>query len=126
MWKLLIGYVKFLVYFKIFVMENSKEVVEEEFVRRETVTESDAVHPRFIKEDPEEIREYELHNYYFCQQCNIFFAPTVQGLKTHFKGDIVRHEAIGSCFYCKGKVYEYSLDNKLRVYHNCKDKDKDC
>lgn len=104
-------------------MENSE--VSEELVSRKTLTESDAVHPRFIRQSSEEIREYELHNYYFCKQCNLFFAPSVNGLNMHFKADRVKHEAIGSCFYCKGRVYEYTLNNEPRVYHNCRDIDKD-
>lgn len=88
-------------------------------IKKKLCSEVDAVHPRFTKEDPEEISVYEKANYYFCKQCNLYFAPTVLGLKTHFTKEIIEHNSIGSCFYCKGKVYEYYLNKTSLVFHKC-------
>lgn len=101
-------------------MENLQKITRKLIVK-EAVTESDAVHPRFVEETREHIAKFEKENYYYCKQCNLFFASTYNGLKTHFTDEITTHQATGSCFYCKGKVYEYSLNRNYFVYHNCRD-----
>lgn len=93
-------------------------------IRKKSFTEFDAVHPRFRKEATEDISSYEKANYYYCKQCNLFFAPTVLGLETHFTKEIIKHNCFGSCFYCKGKVYEYYLNETSLVFHNCKNSSK--
>ncbi|ENN76536.1 hypothetical protein D910_08324 [Dendroctonus ponderosae] len=94
--------------------------INETFITAECITEFDAVHPRFQPEDEAVALRYQQEHYYFCQQCNLFFAPTVTGLKVHFKGDMVKHKTCGSCFYCQGPVYEYSINSERKVYHSCK------
>lgn len=91
---------------------------------KKSFTEFDAVHPRFRKETSEEISTYEKANYYYCKQCNLYFAPTVLGLETHFTKEIIKHDSFGSCFYCKGKVFEYYLNEISLVFHNCNNSKK--
>lgn len=93
-------------------------------IKKVSQTESDAVHPRFKVETPAEILSYEKANYYYCNQCKLYFAPTVLGLETHFTKEIVKHNYFGICLYCKGKVYEYYLNESQLVFHNCKDSSK--
>lgn len=85
------------------------------------VTEFDAVHPRFAPEDPNAVLKYEKENYYYCKQCRLYFAPTFIALKTHFKHQMIEHNPIGTCFYCKGKVYEFLQNEESKLYHNCRD-----
>lgn len=99
--------------------QNQAEMVEE-FIMKESKTEFDAVHPRFVKpENLERVRRFQMENDYFCEQCRLFFAPTVEALKLHFKGDIVQHRPYGSCFYCKGAVYQYKFNQESLLYHKC-------
>lgn len=103
-------------------MEND-EVVEEVFVeKKKSVTESDAVHPRFLDTEKSNSNqnEYETKNYYYCEECKLFFAPDDKGLRIHFKEDIIKHTPTGNCFYCNGPVYTYLLHDKKYNYHNCK------
>ncbi|KAL1497747.1 hypothetical protein ABEB36_008653 [Hypothenemus hampei] len=83
--------------------------INENFIKKEANTEFDAIHPRFQPEDEEVALKYQQQNYYFCGQCNIFFAPTVRGLNIHFKGDMVKHSSCGSCFYCHGELCENNI-----------------
>lgn len=94
------------------------DIIEE---RKISYTEADAVHPRFKNETPEETKAYQKTNYYFCKQCQLYFAPTVLGLKNHFTKQIITHTACGTCIYCKGNVYEYYLNENSCVFHNCRD-----
>ncbi|KAK5641637.1 hypothetical protein RI129_010184 [Pyrocoelia pectoralis] len=88
-------------------------------------TEFDAVHPRFSgPKDPQLIREFQVANDYYCEQCRLFFAPTVLALQTHFKEDMVQHQPLGNCFYCNGPVYAYSFNNRRRIHHSCGDRPK--
>lgn len=106
-------------------MENGNQEVEEiYFEKKQSVTESDAVHPRFLdteKKEKEE-HEYEVNHYYYCEQCKLFFAPDDKGLRTHFNEARVKHNPSGNCFYCSGPVYTYSISRKKYSYHNCKTK----
>ena len=89
-------------------------------IRKLSRTENDAVHPRFTEpKDPILIREYQIANDYYCEQCRLFFAPTVLGLKTHFKEDMVQHRPVGNCFYCNGPVFAYSFNNRRKIHHSC-------
>lgn len=94
--------------------------INETFIKKEARTEFDAIHPRFKPEDEVVALKYQKENYFHCQQCNTFFAPTVTALNTHFKGDIVKHKPCSSCFYCRGEVYEYTINNQHRIYHTCR------
>lgn len=106
------------------VMENDDgEVVEDSFVeKKRSVTESDAVHPRFLNaEKSQNVQDdYEANNYFYCETCKLYFAPDDKGLRIHFKEDIIKHKPCGNCFYCGGPVYTYLLCNKIQKYHNCK------
>lgn len=92
--------------------------------RKVSKTEFDAVHPRFKNETKEEMSKYEKTNYYFCEQCKLYFAPTVLGLETHFTKEIITHNSFGVCFYCKGSVYQYLLNGTSLIFHNCKDSNR--
>jgi hypothetical protein len=102
-------------------MEEKKEITEE-FIRNEANTELDAIHPRFMEaQDAQVVREYEMRNYYYCEPCQLFFAPTFRALKAHFNGDMVEHRPYASCIYCQGSVFEYRLNNERKLHHNCSD-----
>uniref|UniRef100_A0A1Y1KXN6 Uncharacterized protein n=1 Tax=Photinus pyralis TaxID=7054 RepID=A0A1Y1KXN6_PHOPY len=97
----------------------------ENVVGRANRTEFDAVHRRFTEpKDPKLIREYQVANDYYCDQCRLFFAPDVVGLRTHFKEDMVRHRPVGNCFYCNGPVYAYYYNNNRRIHHNCRNRNQ--
>lgn len=81
----------------------------------------DAVHPRFKHETVEEVTIYEKENYYYCQQCRLYFAPTSIALFTHFTNEIKVHKSCGVCLYCKGKVFEYYQNETSFIFHNCRD-----
>lgn len=100
-------------------MESNQKQTVEDFPSKESRTEFDAVHPRFAKPEEVEVRQYQTEHDYFCEQCDMFFAPTVRALKYHFKSGRISHTSCGSCFYCKGPVYEYGQNNVGRLYHIC-------
>ncbi|CAH1106203.1 unnamed protein product [Psylliodes chrysocephalus] len=104
------------------MIENDEQQIINEPTIIEAKSESDAVHPRFIKENPEEILKYEQEHYYYCIQCQLYFAPTFEGLSIHYDKEIISHKPLGSCFYCKGKVYEYTKQGESKLYHNCRNK----
>lgn len=100
--------------------QQKQAQLTQEFLKKESRSEFDAVHPRFVKpEDLEAVRRFQTENDFFCDQCQLFFAPTVEALKLHFKGDVVEHSAYGRCFYCKGPVYEYKVNQESQLYHKC-------
>lgn len=82
-------------------------------------TESDAIHPRFLEPNEKEIRRFQIEHEYFCQSCGLFFAPTVLGLREHFKPGRILHLSTRDCIYCKKAVYDYYLNNRIRYYHDC-------
>lgn len=87
-------------------------------------SEHDACHPRFIDpEDPEVVFEYQTKHDYYCPACNMFFAPTYTGVKMHFRDDFIVHRPYGLCMYCKGPAYEYRLNNRIKLFHNCSGKE---
>lgn len=94
-----------------------------DFITKQSVTEHDAVHPRFQDENEEEVRQCQLQRDYYCEQCRLFIAPSVIALKIHFRGDIVKHEACGTCFYCRGPCFEYKWNEKCFLYHICRKED---
>ncbi|CAH0564181.1 unnamed protein product [Brassicogethes aeneus] len=99
---------------------NNIQKSTEDFLKKEAYSEFDAAHPRFIKQNEEDVLKFQTENHYYCKQCKFFFAPTVLGLKTHFKGDVVKHAPYEkNCVYCEGSVYEYYLNNVRQYYHNC-------
>lgn len=99
-----------------------KEITEKCNKSASEDTELDAIHPRFLEaQDPEEIRQYEIYNHYFCEECDLFIAPTYKGLKIHFNGEMVQHKPYASCFYCRGVVFQYRFRRQRQVYHNCRD-----
>lgn len=100
-------------------MENRQKENTEEFIAKESRTEFDAVHPRFVRPEETQVREFQREHDYFCEPCNLFLAPTIQALKYHFKKGRVTHQPRGSCFYCKGPVYEYKLNDDSLLYHIC-------
>lgn len=85
-------------------------------------TESDAIHPRFHKASKEVTEEYQREHHYYCSLCRAYFAPTVLGLREHFRVGRIDHIPIASCIYCTGPVYNYSIDNKIKIYHECNDR----
>ncbi|KAK4874291.1 hypothetical protein RN001_013651 [Aquatica leii] len=97
---------------------------DDERCKKSSRTEFDAIHPRFRTEDPEQVKEFQITNDYYCEQCQLYFAPDVDGLKTHFKEDMVHHRPVGSCFYCQGPVYAYSFNTRTQIHHSCKDTNK--
>lgn len=100
-------------------MERDKRH-EKDKINENHQSELDAVHNRFVKPpDSKVLLEYQYNNHYYCEKCKLFFAPTVLGLKTHFKEDMTKHDSYGPCFYCEGKVFVYKLRNEKRFYHNC-------
>lgn len=105
-------------------MANAKEQnqnhVVQEFILKESQTEFDAAHPRFVKpEELEAVQKFQTEHDFYCEQCQMFFAPDVEALKLHFKGDIVVHRAYGKCFYCRGSVFEYKVNQESHLYHKC-------
>lgn len=101
-------------------MEESKETTEE-FIKNEAKTELDAIHPRFMEpQDAQIIREYEIRHHYYCDECKLFFANSLEALKIHFDGEMVQHKPYASCFYCHGSVFEYKFNNKRQLYHDCR------
>ncbi|CAG9856453.1 unnamed protein product [Phyllotreta striolata] len=99
--------------------EQKDQKPEVEQTATPSISEFDAVHPRFVKENPEDVVKYEQEHYYYCEQCRMYFAPTFEALRVHFDKEIITHEPIGSCFYCKGNVFGYKKSGQLRAYHNC-------
>lgn len=88
-----------------------------------SVTESDAVHPRFTgTADEQQIHEFQIEHDFYCRNCDIFFAPTILGLRQHFKPGRINHKSTKKCIYCKGCVYEYYLNERLKFYHDCAEK----
>lgn len=90
-----------------------------EFILRECRTEFDAAHPRFVDPDEAEEVKFQTEHDFYCEACRLFFAPTVEALKVHFKGDLVEHKPYGVCLYCKGHVYSYKLNERVCLYHIC-------
>lgn len=99
--------------------DDEKDIVKE-FILKESHTEFDAAHPRFVKpEELEAVQLFQREHDFYCEQCEIFFAPTIEALKLHFKGDLVEHRPYGRCFYCKGAVYQYKVNQESQLYHKC-------
>lgn len=99
--------------------KNQAEIVQE-FIVKESHTEFDAAHPRFVKpEELEVVRKFQTEHDFYCEQCDLFFAPTMLAVKLHFKGDMVEHRPYGKCFYCKGPVYQYKMNQESHLYHKC-------
>lgn len=98
-----------------------KNHTEEEFIKRERI-EYDAVHPRFAEPRSQEaIEEFQIAHDFYCDQCKLFFAPSVDGLNFHFKEHNIKHVPVDRCFYCNGNVFTYSFNKERKLYHNCKD-----
>lgn len=92
----------------------------EEVKNREQITESDAVHPRFADPPAEnDVANYHRTFDYFCPTCYVYFAPTVLGLREHFKKGRIDHTFKDKCVYCKMPVYEYTLNERTKKYHEC-------
>lgn len=98
--------------------DESKKIVQE-FIKKEAITEFDAVHPRFLPENEECAKKYQAEHYFFCAQCNLYMAPTVHALKVHFLEHNIDHKRYGSCMYCKEAVYEYTLNGERQIFHIC-------
>ncbi|KAF5277147.1 hypothetical protein FQR65_LT03853 [Abscondita terminalis] len=73
---------------------QGEDIHKNEVERQTSRTEYDATHPRFRAEDPQKIKEFQVANDYYCEQCRLFFAPDIEGLKTHFREDMVRHRPV--------------------------------
>lgn len=100
--------------------QPSQAEVVQEFILKESRTEFDAAHPRFVKpEELEVVQKFQTEHDFYCEQCEMFFAPTVVALNLHFRSDIAEHRPYGRCFYCKGPVYEYKVNRETQLYHKC-------
>lgn len=100
---------------------NNKDNIRKRIRRISGNTESDAVHPRFNTNTDIETEEYQKEHHYFCTICRAYFAPTTLALHEHFRPGRIIHEPIASCVYCQGPVYNYSINEQRRFYHDCKE-----